>query len=187
MQNPRLAGRYAKSILDLAIEKGQLEAVYTDMLYMQSLVKASREFVSLLKSPVIKGDKKQAVLDALTKGKIGDLVAGFNRLLVSKNRENVLPEIAVSFVDLYNGLKGIHKVKLTTAQVLTEDMKNVILSKIKSGTSMENVELETLVDEKLIGGFVLEYNNSLVDATILRDLQDIKKQFMNNDFVMKLK
>lgn len=187
MQNPRLAGRYAKSIIDLAVEKGQLEVVYADMQYLQALVKASREFVTLLKSPIVKGDKKQAVLDALTKGKIGELVAGFNRLLVSKNRENVLPEIITSFMDLYNDMKGIHKVKLTTAQVLSEELKAAILSKINLTTSMKKVELETSVDEKLIGGFVLEYNNNLVDATILRDLQDIKKQFMNNDFVMKLR
>jgi len=187
MHNPRLAGRYAKSIIDLAIEKNQLDAVYADMKYLEALCKASKEFVGLLKSPVIKADKKQAILDEVTNGKVGDITAGFNKLLVSKHRENVLPEIAFAFIDQYNELKGIHKVKLTTAQPLTAETKASILAKITSETTMQQVELETVANEELIGGFVLEYNNNLVDASILRDLKDIKKQFMKNDFVMKLR
>jgi len=187
MQNPRLATRYAKSIIDLAIEKGALEDVYADMQYIQSVCTASREFVNLLKSPVIKGDKKQAVLDAITKGKVSVITEGFNRLLVAKNRENTLPEIAAAFLDQYNQLKGIHSVKLTTAQPLSEETKAVILAKIKADTSMDKVELETLVKEELIGGFVLEYNNNLVDASIQADLNHIRKQFLKNDFVLQIR
>jgi F-type H+-transporting ATPase subunit delta len=44
MLNPRVASRYAKSVLDLAIDKGQLEEVYNDMLYLQQLTKGSRDF-----------------------------------------------------------------------------------------------------------------------------------------------
>ena len=187
MQNPRLAARYAKSIIDLAIEKDQLDVVYADMKFIEALCKVSKEFVDLLKSPVVKGDKKQAILDTITKGKVGAITEGFNKLLISKHRENVLPEIAVAFVDQYNEIKGIHKVKLTTAQPITEGMKTAILGKITSETRMHKVEMETLINEELIGGFALEYNNNLVDASILRDLKDIKKQFMNNDFVMKIR
>lgn len=187
MQNPRLAGRYARSIIDLAIEKDQLDVVYADMQYLEALCKASKEFVGLLKSPIVKADKKQAVLDAVTKGKLSAVTEGFNKLLVLKNRENVLPEIVTAFIEQYNVIKGIHKVKLTTAQPLTEVMKASILGKITSETTMQNVELETLTNEELVGGFVLEYNNNLVDASILRDLKDIKKQFTNNEFVMKIR
>jgi F-type H+-transporting ATPase subunit delta len=87
MQSPRLAGRYAKSLIDLAEEKGQLETVYKDMQYMQQALKQSREFVVLMKSPVIKADKKLAILDAVTKGKVGEITAGFNRLLDIKPDE----------------------------------------------------------------------------------------------------
>jgi F-type H+-transporting ATPase subunit delta len=187
MQNPRLATRYAKSILDLAKEHKQLDTVYTDMQYINQLCATSKEFVNLLKSPIIKGDSKQNVLDAVTNGKIGNITQGFNKLLVAKHRENVLPEIATAFIDQYNQINGIHKVKLTTAQPLSAETKAQLVAKITSETSMQNVEIETLSNEELIGGFVLEYNNNLVDASILRDLKDIKKQFMNNEFVMKLR
>jgi F-type H+-transporting ATPase subunit delta len=68
MQNPRLAGRYAKSLVDLATEKGQLETVYADMKYLQAVCKSSRDFVNLLKSPVIKADQKNSIINSVTNG-----------------------------------------------------------------------------------------------------------------------
>lgn len=187
MPNPRLADRYAKSLVDLATEKGQLEAVYADMKYLQAVCKASKEFVSLLKSPVISSDQKNKIVGAVTNGKVSELTALFNRLLVSKGRESDLPEIASAFVDQYNGIKGIHRVKLTTAVPVSDELKKSIEAKVKAGQNLGSVELETAVDEKLIGGFVLEFNNKLVDASILRDLKDIKKQFGANLFVQNMR
>jgi F-type H+-transporting ATPase subunit delta len=187
MPNPRLADRYAKSLIDLATEKGQLEAVYADMKYLQAVAKASKEFVALLKSPVIKTDQKNSIITAVTKGKVSELTAAFNTLLVKKGRESDLPEIAFAFVDQYNAIKGIHRVKLTTAVPVSEELKKSIEAKVKVAQSLGTVELETAVDEKLIGGFVLEFNNKLVDASILRDLKDIKKQFNANLFVQQLR
>ncbi len=187
MQNPRLAGRYAKSIIDLAVEKDQLDIVYRDMLYLQSICKSSREFVSLLKSPIIKGEKKQKILDVVTKDKVGVLTASFNELMVKKGREESLPEIVNAFIDMYNGIKGIHKVKLTTAQPVSEALKQSIVDKFTATTPLQHIELEAAVNESLIGGFVLEFNNTLVDASILRDLKDIKKQFMDNSYIQKIR
>lgn len=186
MPNPRLATRYAKSLVDLATEKGQLEVVYADMKYLQAVCKASREFVALLKSPVIKNDQKNSIVTAVTKGKVSELTSAFNTLLVKKGRESDLPEIAFAFIDLYNELKGIHRVKLTTAVAVSDEVKKSIEDKVKTAQNLGTIELETVVDEKLIGGFVLEFANKLVDASILRDLKDIKKQFSQNLFVQHM-
>jgi F-type H+-transporting ATPase subunit delta len=187
MQNPRLAGRYAKSIIDLATEKGQLDVVYNDMLFLQGICKSSREFVALLKSPIIKGDKKQQILNVVTKDQVGVLTASFNELMVSKGREEYLPEIVNAFIDMYNGIKGIHKVKLTTAQPVSEELKQSIVNKFAATTTLQHIELEAVVNEALVGGFVLEFNNTLIDASILRDLKDVKKQFMDNSYVHKIR
>ena len=57
MNNPRLAGRYAKSLLDLAVENNELEKVYADIKYIKFLCRQNPDFVSVLKSPIIKGEK----------------------------------------------------------------------------------------------------------------------------------
>jgi len=187
MPNPRLAARYAKSLIDLSIEKGQLDAVYSDMQYLQVICKSSREFVNLLKSPVIKSDVKGKILTALTEGKIGAITAGFNKLLLTKNRETYLPEIANAFIDQYKVHKDIHTVKLTTAAPISEELKKSILEKIGTDTKWKNIELNTEVKEELIGGFILEMGDNLVDASVSFDLHNIRKQFRNNDFIYKIR
>ncbi len=187
MPNPRLAARYAKSLIDLALEKSELEAVYADMLLLQSVCKSSKEFVSILKSPVISADKKQKILDAITNGKISTLTASFNKLLIAKHREDVLVEIIPAFIEQYKEHKGIYIVKLTTAVPVSDELKNAIVDKIKSSTSMKNIELNTEVKESLIGGFVLEANGQLVDASVAYDLNTVRKQFQNNDFIYKIR
>lgn len=186
MQNPRLATRYAKSLIDLAVEQKQLEAVYADMQYIQALCKISRDFTNVLRSPIIKADKKQAIVDAVIKNKISALTIAFIQLIIKKSREYFLPEIAEAFVEQYNIIKNIHTVKLTTAVAIGEDIKKSIQQKIQQETALQNIQLEEQVKEELLGGFVLEFNNNLVDASILRDLKDVKKQFMDNVYVQKI-
>jgi F-type H+-transporting ATPase subunit delta len=186
MPNARLAGRYAKSILDLAIEQGQLEAVYADMKYIQAACNASSEFVNMLRSPIIKADQKNSILSAVLKNNVGVLSNAFIVLLVKKGRESDLHEIANTFIEQYNSMKGIHQVTLTTAVEISTEVKNSIEQKVKSDNSFTSVELTTKTDESLIGGFVLEFNNNLLDASISRDLKDIKKQFLQNEFVAKI-
>jgi len=107
--------------------------------------------------------------------------------LVKKGRESDLPEIATAFVEQYNALKGIHKVTLTTAVEVSADLQNAIAQKVKAAHSFTSVELESKIDPSLIGGFVLEFDNNLVDASVARDLRDIKKQFQQNLFVPQMK
>ena len=187
MPNPRLAARYAKSILDLSIEKGQLENVYNDMLFLHETCRSSREFENFLRSPVIKPDKKGKILDAILGGKISPLTTAFIKLLLHKERESYLPEIAPAFVDQYKTYKGITTVKLTTAVPVSEDVRQAILQKVKPSQNGHQIELDTAVREELIGGFILEIGDHMVDASVAHELNNIKKQFQNNDFIYKIR
>jgi len=187
MQNPRLAQRYAKSLIDLSQEMELVDPVHDDIMLLNAIGNQSREFVLMLKSPIISADKKNKIINAVTANKISNLTQTFIKLLCSKNRESILPEIISSFIEQYNTLKGIHKVRLTTATPITEEMKKSFIRKIESAASIKNIELETSVNDKLIGGFVLEMDGRLIDASILRDLNDVKKQFANNDWIHKLR
>jgi len=187
MHNPRLATRYAKSLIGLAIEKGQLENVFADMNWLQAICKTNGDFVAVLRSPIIKSDKKHKILDSVTGDSVNGITKAFIRLLVNKGRESNLPEIASAFVTQYKEHKKIYDVKLITAAPASEELKNAILNHLRSTTEMQNIELETVVDEKLIGGFVLRVGDQLVDASIAYDLKNISRQFDNNDFIYKVR
>ncbi len=187
MPNPRLATRYAKSLIDLAIERGELETVYADMQWLNGVSKSNRDFVNLLRSPIIKGDTKKKILEAVTKGNISEMTASFNRLLITKGRESNLPEISHAFITSYKEKKNIHTIKLTTAIPVTEAVKKAIIEQIKKSSGFQHIELEEKVDPELIGGFVLQVGDKLVDGSVAYDLKAIAKQFENNDFIYKIK
>ena len=187
MPNPRLATRYAKSLIDLAIEKGQLEKVYADMQWLQAVCKSNRDFVNLLRSPIIKGDTKKKILESVTTGNVSELTTAFSRLLITKGRESNLPEISNAFITAYKEKKNIHTIKLTTVAPVSDVLRNAILAQVKKTAGFQNVELEEKIDADLIGGFVLQVGDKLIDASIAYDLRTIAKQFQNNDFIYKIR
>lgn len=188
MNNPRLAGRYAKSLITLAAEQNQVDAVCADMKWINKICKSNPDFVNVLRSPVIKPSAKQNILQSITNSRVCALTSAFIKLLVIKARETNLPEIATTYIDQFNELRNIHKVKITTANPITPEMQSAIMANVNT-TALpgQTFEIETEVNNDLIGGFLLETGGTLVDASILRDLKDIQKQFMNNDYLHKIR
>lgn len=183
MSVTRIATRYAKSLIDLAIEQGKLEQVSNDVNTLKNAVK-NRDLFLMLKSPIIHADKKNAVLDALFKGKIEGLTLAYLHLLVNKGREQYLPEIAAEYIAQYKTLRRITSVRVTTAVPLSDavlaDLQQKLLA---SGVTSENLEIETKTNPDLIGGFVLEFDNKRYDASVAYKLDELKASFSKNLYV----
>lgn len=187
MPSPRIAARYAKSLIDLAIEQNQLEGVYADMSWLQEVCRQSRDFVNMLRSPIIKADSKQKMVRSITEKQVGVLTAAFLKLVIAKGREGILPEIASAFIDGYKQYKGIHTLFLTTAAPISDATRVALVDQVKKSGGFKQVELHENVDPALIGGFVLRVGDQLVDASILYDLRNIAKQFESNDFIYNIR
>lgn len=187
MQNPRLASRYAKSLIDLAVEQNSLDTTLQDVQLIDATIRSSREFAAVLKSPVIKGDKKDAVIDAVLGARLSPLTRAFVKLLTSKGREGTLGEMTGAFISQYREMKRISPVKLITAAPVNDQVKESIRQKVAAALPGQSVELTTEVKPELIGGFVLEMGDRLVDASIRRDLNDIKKQFLQNLYIQNIR
>lgn len=187
MPNPRLATRYAKSLIDLAQENGQLDQIFQDLQLLSTVSRENRSFVTFIRNPVINADKKKKIFRAIFSGKLSHLTDEFCELLIRKGREQYLPEIAHAGVDQYRTLRHIRQVKITTAVPLEQSLKDAIIAKVTKEIPDETIELVTAVNEDLIGGFVLESDNNLFDASIQRDLKDVKKQFSVNVYVPNIR
>ncbi|MFL5754411.1 MAG: ATP synthase F1 subunit delta [Bacteroidia bacterium] len=177
-----VATRYAKSLLDLAVEKGQLEAVYQDMLLVQQVSENNHDFVIMLESPIIKTDKKQSILHEIFKGKITDMSMSFIDIITDKRREMYVDDIAKSFVEQYKAQKRILTAVITSAAGIDDATRKKVMDLVKQ-TSQGEVELIEKVDKKLIGGFVLRIGDKQVDASIARKLNDLRKNFSENPYV----
>jgi len=183
MRNPRLAGVYAKSLLDFAKGANQLDTVNQDMQYVAGVCKASPEFAHLLASPVIKDDKKASIVAAVLKDKVSVSTWAFITLVIQKNRAQYLGQIAEAFVAQYAAINGIHEVLLTTAIALDDNTQKMIVDKLKAAANFDKVKLNNKINPDIIGGFILEFDNKLIDASVSRRLNDLKLQFADKSYV----
>ena len=182
MTESRVSNRYAKSLLDLALEKGQLEQVREDMLLVFSTVRDSKELEIMLRSPVIKTDKKQEILKAIFGGKIGVITTEFIDIITRKRREGELEGIANAFLNQYKKHKQILTAVITTANGLDEKLRTQVTDIVK-GAAGNQVELIEQINKDLIGGFVLRVGDNQVDASILRQIRNLDRSFSENPYV----
>ena len=127
-----VANRYAKSLMELAVENKQLEAVRADMKTIEQVCAENREFELFLNSPVIKTDKKITVLSTLFKGKISDITLSFLNLITSKHRESYIHDIALAFDEQYKTNKNIFTAVVTSAKGLDNTTKLKVIELLKS-------------------------------------------------------
>lgn len=186
MQNPRLAYRYAKSLMDLALEQNIIEPVVQDMKLLQETTRNSAELSQLLRSPIVKADKKNAILQAIFGSRLNKLSQAFVKLLTDKGREGALPEIAASFIEQYKEMKRIRTAKLITAAPANDALRQAVKAKAEAALPGYTVELEEKVDPSIIGGFILEMGDRSVDASVRRDLGEVRKQFRDNLYISQV-
>jgi len=171
----RIASRYAKSLLDLAKEQGSLDTVVEDIKTFNGATQ-NRDLYLLLKSPIVKGSKKLEIFKTIFDGKLDKLTMAFMDIVIRKGRESLLPEIGAEFLNQYKALNKVSAVKLTTAQPITDTALEAIKAKLLGSTiTDESVEIETAVDESLIGGFVVQVGDKLVDASVAHKLREVAK------------
>ena len=186
MSVERISSRYAKSLIDLASDQGILERILEDIILFGETIK-NRELLLLVKSPIVKSDKKRSIFKLIFGGKIHTLTAAFFDLVIRKGREPYLPEIGNSFIRQYKLLNNITSATLTTAVLLKESLINSITDELREyGIGEGKLEIETKVDHDIIGGFILEVDNTLYDTSVKSKLKDVKKEILDNTYIKSL-
>lgn len=179
----RISARYAKSLMDLAIERKELDAVKSDVSSFSNALK-NRDLYLLLKSPIINASKKAEIINSVFGKSLGPTLMAFLSICIRKGREMYLPEIAKDFLDQYRVYNKISTVTIITAvepdTSFTEEIKKKLLA---SDITMDHLEIITKTDESLIGGFIIEVGDKLYDASIAHKLDQFRKEFVGNQYV----
>ena len=145
-------------------------------------IQASPELDNLLKSPIIKADRKFSILKAIFEGKIGTLTMAFLDLIVKKRREMHVANISRRFVQLYLENNGVEEAYLITAYPVDAGFRQSIVSLVES-QSNQKVELQDSVDPSTIGGFILRFGNKQIDASVKTELELLRREFEKNLYI----
>lgn len=174
-----LAKRYAQALFDLSLENNVLEKVAEDMTLVNKVVSESRELRLMLNNPVLDTLKKNNVLRKIFEGKVEDLSLRFILLITRKGREKYIPYISKAFDDIYKDYKNIVNVILTTTYKTDKEIKDRVL-KLLTDITNKNIELDEVIDDDLIGGFVINFEDYQYDASVKTQLKRLRKEFSKN-------
>ena len=183
MSMSKIAGRYAKSLVDLATEKSALNEVHEDVRTIQSVCE-NRDFALMLKSPIIHGDKKMEIFKIILGGKISELTNAFVSLLISKGREPLLAQICTEFIQQFKNINKIRTAVVTSAQALGEtqltEIRNRFNPWLKPGETLEIIQK---IDASLIGGIIFELDGQQVDSTAKRQLDQMRTNLYDKSYI----
>ena len=185
MSEFRVVSRYAKSLLELAVEKGILDQVHQDMNLLLELEAAHPELAGMLTSPIVSSDKKLTVLESIFKSSASELTLTFVKLVSQKGRESLPPAMAREFHRQYNIQMGIQLAEVTTTFPIDAELRTQFEDIVKDISGKDRVELIEKVNAKLIGGFVLKVDDRQYDESINSKLRKLKLDFTQNLYEKK--
>lgn len=177
MKGTKASVRYAQSLLDLALEKGNLDQVANDMKHLYETTEANPELARFFKSPIVAGDKKISVIKEVF-GAFESMTMSFVELVTKNGRESLLPQIALSFGDLVKAHKGIVPVELVSAVKLDDATRKNILAKVE-GSIEGTLEVTETVDESIVGGFIVKMGDRRIDASVKSQFNKLKQSLTN--------
>jgi F-type H+-transporting ATPase subunit delta len=168
---------YAKALVELADEKNTLEQVHSDVDAIAALVKENQKFADLMYNPIVESDKKKAVIQEIAKGAgFQKYTTNFLKLLVEKDRVNLLNEICESFEEQYCQLTDTQVATLRSAVKLEQEQQFLIAKKLQELTGSKNIKLKPIIDQSLIAGFVVEYGSSQIDLSIRGQIEKVAEE-----------
>lgn len=178
MTGARAAIRYAKAVLSLAFDEKSTDELNNDMQLIANTVAENKDLSDMLQSPVVPSSIKKSVLLEVFK-KSNKTTLSLIDILIHNNRINILGDVAVKYNELFDQSKGIEHATVTTAVALTSALEKQVLAKAKEISGKE-VELENIIDESILGGFILRVGDVQYNASVSNQLNKLKREFTLN-------
>ncbi|MCK7589556.1 ATP synthase F1 subunit delta [Subsaxibacter sp. CAU 1640] len=178
MAQTRAAIRYAKAVLDLAKDQNVVSVVNDDMKSIATAIAETKELNEMLQSPVVPSATKKSALLAVFSN-LNKLSTNLIDVLISNKRIDILGDVAQKYNQLFDENQGTQVAKVTSAVPLTDDLKKMALDKVRELTG-KDAEIKNVIDESILGGFILRVGDLQYDASIANKLSKLKREFTLN-------
>ena len=175
MRDIRVAKPYARALYEAALEQGTLAPIVTDIDKLRELIEQSEELTQLIHSPVLSPQFKSETFQQLFADAMQPLTINFLKLLALKQRERYLVAIMDVFSAIVDEAAGRLIAKVTTAVPITPEQQERFIQQL-SAYSGKQVRLETTTDAQIQGGFIVQLDDTVFDASVATQLQRLKQQ-----------
>ena len=172
----RAAIRYSKAIFQIAKESNNLPNIKDDMDSIISAHESSEDFKKLINNTLINYSDRKEILSTVI-SKINEKTNNLIDLLITNKRLSILYDIAHGFNDIYNRENNIERATVITATPISDKIKTQVLKKLQK-LSNKSVEIENIIDETILGGFILRYENREYNASFSQRLSKLKSELI---------
>lgn len=166
---------YADALFELAIEENNLDTVAAEMETVSKIMSENEDFVKLLSAPTVPDKDKKSMISKAFEGRICDIVFNFMNVLCDNGRIKYFCAVSARFKEMYNEKNGILEVCATTTMPLSENLREKLVLKLEK-ISGKKIQLVEKIDASIMGGIVLNYNNTQIDASVKKRLDDMRQQ-----------
>jgi F-type H+-transporting ATPase subunit delta len=180
MSAEKVALRYATALFNESKEQGSVDGIYADLQVIYDAFEVSRELRAVFKNPIIPSHKKEQIAGELFNGKISPLSTSFIRLLIFEHREGLIMDCIKQFERLFNNFKGISEVTVTTAVEMDVAIQQQIEAFVRRESGKPNVKIHNKIDDKIGGGFIVNFGDRLYDNSVRYKLSKMKKELSFN-------
>ncbi len=167
--------RYAVALYEIAKAQNKVADFAKDCDLIASTLKASKELLNAVKSPVINQEKKATLLKAVFSGKVSKQLEDTLALLVQKGRAPVIPDVMKEFQAILYEQSGIVIAVVESAIALGESEKQTIAQKLEV-VSGKKIRIENKVNPELIGGFTARIGDTVIDGSVKHKLERLKEE-----------
>ena len=176
MDNGRISVRYARALFQTAQEQDCEDAVYDGMTrFAHNYLLAIAQFNEVLADPIVAQEEKVKLLEMAVGEPLHDTLRQFIAFVTEQKREDKMFLIAMKYMEMYREKHNILSTQVTTATELTEASYDKIKAFIKQ-TFDADAEMEVKIDPSLIGGFILDIENTRMDASVVGQLNALKNK-----------
>lgn len=177
MSGTRSAVRYAKAIMEIASDKKLSEVINQDMALISSTIAKNKELKDFIVNPTVSVEDKKNSLDQIF-ASTNKLTQHLFQLLLVNNRFEILEAVSQQYGVLYNSANNIQIAQVTTAFPITPALEKQVLAKIAT-FSDKKIAIENIVDDSIIGGFILRIEDQQYNASVANKLRTLSRELRN--------
>ncbi|ASK62086.1 F0F1 ATP synthase subunit delta [Virgibacillus phasianinus] len=177
MSEAVVAKRYAEALFQLGTEKKALDHLEEEASVVQEIFGQNKKLLVFLTHPRVANEKKKQFLTDVFKGLSADLLNTM-KLLVDRNRIDLMPVIVKEFLYLTNEAKGISEATVFSVRALSDDEIEKLSGSFAKRFGKKAIKLENKVDPSIIGGIKLRMGNSIYDGSISGKLKRIERSIV---------
>lgn len=174
LDNESVARRYGKALFEVALDKGDRAILVSELNEIKKALHQEPELLVFLTSVQISDQAKRDLLTEITKNTSG-LTTNLLNMLYDYGRIVNLEGVIEEFNRLNDEFDKTVRVSVTTAVELDEDQKQRLASSFANVVDANKVIIEPTIDESIIGGVVLEANNTIYDGSVKAKIERIKR------------